>query len=289
MRIFICGGTGTLGHALVRQFFKKRRFRPKVTVYSRDELKQKQMKALYPEIQFVIGDVRDSERLKEASLGHQAFFHLAALKHVDLCEEAVEECIKTNLIGSLNVSKACFTNNIGHCVFSSTDKAVLPINAYGMAKGLSERHFLELNRQQDVTKYSVFRWGNVLGSRGSVLHSFKQSLESKSLVNITHPDMTRFWIHIDDVAQFMASKYEEAKTDEAMIPVMKSAKVLDLADAVAKHLGISDYKTIISGIRPGEKIHECLFTGHDFCLRSDNCEQYNFDELCELVARSLKS
>lgn len=278
----IIGGTGTLGHALVPLLLAKG---TKVTVLSREELKQKKMKQLYPEVKFVLGDVRDYDSLYPHCLGKEAVFHLAAMKHVEIAEENISESIKINLLGTQNVSLACRNAAVSFAIFSSTDKAVLPINVYGMCKAASERLWLDYNRNAEGL-FSVFRWGNVIGSRGSVIHSFVSSLSEKNNVSVTHPKMTRFWIHIDDAARFMLNNYKEAGVH---IPPIKAATVLDVAEACALYLGVKDYKVNYIGVRPGEKLHECLDYDEleNFNWSSNTAEPLSKEELYSLVERTL--
>lgn len=279
--VLIVGGTGTLGKALLDLIGHKRNY--SITVLSREELKQKQLMDIYPNVRFVLGDIRDHHSLSSHFLGKEVVFHFAAMKHVDMAEHNPEESIKINLIGSLNVAKAAIANNVRYCVFSSTDKAVLPINNYGMCKALSENYFLTQNQLQDITKFSVFRWGNVLGSRGSVIHSFLTSLKETKSVNITDPRMTRFWIDIKDAAEFILDHYEGGSPDMPMIPPMKACRVVKIAELCARHLGIKDYKVNFSGIRAGEKLHEAIFSSHEICYRSDTTEEYSDDEILKMI------
>lgn len=279
--ILIVGGTGTLGKALLELIGQNPGY--KITVLSREELKQKILIPKYPRVKFVIGDVRDYESIVPHCLGKDAVFHLAAMKHVDMAETNSEESIKINLLGSMNVAKAAINGGAGVCVLSSTDKAVLPINNYGMCKALAEKHFFYLNDVQKITRFGVFRWGNVLGSRGSVIHSFVKSLKEEKRVYITDARMSRFWIDIYDAAKFMLDNYESPNEKEAMIPHMRGARLLKIADLCASHMAIRDYKIEYTAIRPGEKIHECLYSDHSHCVRSDTCEQYSDDELLAMI------
>lgn len=276
MKYLIIGGTGTLGHAVAPLLSGY-----DITIFSRGEYKQKLMKSKFPDFKYVIGDIRDPDSFPREN--YYGVFHFAALKHIDICEENISECIKTNILGTENVRDFALDRYIPCCVFSSTDKAVLPINAYGFAKAMGEKIFFEANAKKSVTQFSVFRWGNVIGSRGSVVTAFKNSLLKEGKIYLTHPDMTRFWITYDRAAKFILENYQGGLLDEAMIPEMKAAKVSDVAEAIAQVLGVSDYDTEIIGIRPGEKIHECLRSEHDSCFRSDTCEQYSMDELKALV------
>jgi UDP-N-acetylglucosamine 4,6-dehydratase len=238
-------------------------------------------------VRYVIGDIRDKASLKPVVAGADVVFHVAALKHVDVLEANPTEAIKTNILGTFNVAEAAMEAKVPFVVFSSTDKAVLPINTYGMTKAASERYLLNLNAQQDVTRFSVFRWGNVMGSRGSVVHFFQDTLHKDGLVKVTDPRMTRFWIHIDDAVKFMLDKYECAPANDVMIPPMKAASILDLAHATAKAIGVPKYQVQLCGIRPGEKIHETLHSSHEFCLRSDTAEKFTVPELQAMVERAL--
>ncbi len=279
--ILIIGGTGTLGKALLELIGNKRNC--KITVLSREELKQKQLMDLYPGVRFVLGDIRDRTSLDPHFLGKEIVFHFAAMKHVDMAEMNPEESIKINLLGSLNVAKAAIANGVRYCVFSSTDKAVLPINNYGMCKALSENYFLSQNKAQDATKFSVFRWGNVLGSRGSVIHSFLASLKETKSVKITDARMTRFWIDIRDAARYILDNYDSAEASSTMIPPMKAAKVLKIAELCARYLNISDYQIEYTGIRAGEKLHECIFSDHSICYRSDTTQEYSDEEILKMI------
>lgn len=285
MKIVIIGGTGTLGNCLIERL----RDTDEIVCFSRDELKQQEMKRRFPDVRYVIGDIRDKASLKPVLAGADSVFHVAALKHVDVLEANPTEAIKTNILGTINVAEAAIEAKVPYVVFSSTDKAVLPINTYGMTKATSERYLLNLNSQQDTTKFSVFRWGNVMGSRGSVVHVFAQSLKTESMVRVTDPRMTRFWIHIEDAVDFMLKNYEFAPRYDVMIPEMRAANVLDLAHATANVVGVPRYQIHTCGIRPGEKIHEVLHSSHDYCLRSDTADKYSLDELQAMVERALNA
>ena len=283
MNILVIGGTGTLGSNLLARLSPEH----DVTCISRDEQKQQAMKRDYPRVKFALGDIRDPSSIERFFDGMQLVFHVAALKHVDVVEDNPQEAIKTNIYGTINVADAAMRYDVPHVIFSSTDKAVLPINVYGMTKGISERYLHSLNDIQTSTKFVVYRWGNVAFSRGSVIHSFASTLQLKGEVNITDERMTRFMIHIDEAVEFMLSNYRSAGRTEVMIPPMKAAKVVDLARATASVLNIDKFDVKIVGIRPGEKIHECIESNHDFCVRSDTAPQFTDQELRDMVARVL--
>ncbi len=282
--VLIIGGTGTLGTALIPRL-KAKKFN--ITVLSREELKQKQLISNFPYVKTLLGDIRDYDSIERACYGKTVVFHLAAMKHVDMAEANIEESIKINLQGTLNVAKACLKGSVGFAHFSSTDKAVLPINVYGMCKGLSEKVWRDYNRF-DSTRFNVFRWGNVIGSRGSVIHNFVKSLKEEGKVYITDTKMTRFWIHIDDVAKFLADEHDiYNQMTDALIPPMKGSTILRLAEMTAFYLG-TKFKVEKIPVRPGEKIHECL-DYHDGLARWDSDhEAYTDQELLDLIARTLE-
>lgn len=281
--ILLFGGTGTLGHALAKIIDRSGY---ECTVVSRCELRQKEMHQKYPKFHFILGDIAGNEWKRQIKSRPFVVFNLAALKHVDIAENNVEQCIRVNLQGTINTADWAMDVGVPHYVFSSTDKAVLPINTYGFAKGLSEKYLYSMQGKRD-TAFAVFRWANVLGSRGSVLHAFKKSLLEEKKVYITHAQMTRFWIHIDDVAEFMWERKLTPSVDNPHIPEMKASSVLDLAHATATVLGVPKYQIQTIGIRPGEKIHECLYSGHDRCINSNTAKQYTLDELEDVVRRAL--
>lgn len=282
MKFLIVGGTGTLGTCLTEKLLAEKH---EVICFSRDEAKQQLMKAQFPDVRYVIGDIRDKQSLRPVMAGVDVVFHVAALKHVDVLEDNPTESIKTNIIGTSNVAEAALENGVRHVVFSSTDKAVLPVNVYGMSKAISERYLLGMNKNQDKTRFAVYRWGNVLGSRGSVVHAFVKCLREKGGVQITDGRMSRFLIHIEDAVDFMLKTYADAPSDRVLIPPMKAATVVALAEAVADILNMKDFGVSFIGIRPGEKIHECLESNHDYCVRSDTCEQFTHEELKTMLRR----
>lgn len=271
--IVIFGGTGTLGHALARIYAKKKE---DVTIISRCELKQKQMAKKFPNFKYIVGDVRDHHW--KHMVKPDMVYNLAAMKHVDTAEFNPEYCYDVNVNGTINTCKWAI-DHYAKYIFSSTDKAVLPINVYGASKMVAEKFVLSQGR-------SVFRWGNVLGSRGSVLHAFKESLEKEKKVYITSTDMTRFWIHIDDAARFMVEN--SGILSGVHIPEMGAAPVIDIAKATAVVLGVQTFEVVETGIRPGEKYHEVLESNHDWCFRSDDSGiRLPFDILIGMVERAL--
>lgn len=278
--ILILGGTGTLGTALIKKLYGKNR----ITVLSRNEHKHQEMKREYPQVKFVLGDIRDYESIESHFQNQEVIFHVAAFKMLDHLELNPLECIKTNIIGSQNVAKAAMYWGVPFVMFSSTDKAVSPINTYGFCKATSEKLFLHYNKSQSKTLFSVYRWGNVCASQGSAIPFFVNCLKNGLEVPITNREMTRFWIRIEDAVDFIVSSFmKDEVRDNVQIPKgMKSAKVLDIVHALSKLLNIKGYKTKIVGLRPGEKIHELL----DINYSSKTAPKYSEEELFNLLKGS---
>jgi len=261
--VLITGGTGSFGHryvsTLLEQYDLKR-----LVIYSRDELKQYEMAIKFQEhedvMRFFIGDVRDAFRLKEAARGIDIIIHAAALKHVPIAEYNPMECIKTNIHGAENVIQAALDNNVAHVMALSTDKAANPINLYGATKLASDKLFVAANNMSGGrTKFAVVRYGNVVGSRGSVVPFFKKIIkEGADSLPITHKDMTRFWITLQQGVNFVLQCMERMEGGEIFVPKIPSVRIVDLAKAIAPDLPI---KTI--GIRPGEKLHEIMCPADD--------------------------
>ena len=261
--ILITGGTGSFGHryvsTLLEQYDLKR-----LVIYSRDELKQYDMAMKFQGhenvMRFFIGDVRDVSRLKEAARGIDIIIHAAAIKHVPIAEYNPMECIKTNIYGAENVIQAALDNNVEHVMALSTDKAANPINLYGATKLASDKLFVAANNMSGGrTKFAVVRYGNVVGSRGSVIPFFKKLIkEGADSLPITHKDMTRFWITLQQGVDFVLKCMERMDGGEIFVPKIPSVRIVDLAKAMAPDLPI---KTI--GIRPGEKLHEIMCPADD--------------------------
>lgn len=274
MKYLITGGTGTLGKALVERLHLDN----EVIVFSRDEFKQQQLRKQYPHIRTIIGDVRNYFGLKMALRGVDVCIHTAALKHIDVIEDNSYEGVQVNVMGTQKVINAAEANNIKHVIFCTTDKAVKPINVYGMTKGIAEKMILSRNNQSS-TQFSSFRWGNVIGSRGSALDGFIKSLKNERRVYVTSTEMTRFWIKIEDAVQFVLFNYKNAPKDEVLVPSMKACPVILFVRAIATVLGISTYEIVETGVRRGEKIHEDISSA----INSKNAPQYSFEEMVELV------
>jgi len=263
--ILITGGTGSFGNHFV-QTIVDRYVPKKLIIFSRDELKQYEMAqtfsaSKYPFMRYFIGDVRDYNRLEMALRGVDVVIHAAALKHVTIAEYNPYECIHTNVIGAENLARAALRNGVKQVLALSTDKAVSPINLYGASKLAAEKIFIAANniRGADPTVFSVVRYGNVVGSRGSVVPFFKKLLaEAAQSLPITDAEMTRFWITLSQGVDFVLSSLACMQGGEIFIPKIPSMKIIDLAEAMKPGI-----KTHIVGIRPGEKLHECMLTSDE--------------------------
>jgi UDP-N-acetylglucosamine 4,6-dehydratase len=262
--VLITGGTGSLGKALVSHIFASYPQVKKVIIFSRDEQKQFQMaqeypKATFPQIRFFLGDVRDEQRLIRAFQGVDIVIHAAAMKHVHLAEYNPDECIKTNIGGAQNVIHAAIETSVSHVVALSTDKACAPINLYGATKLTSDKLFVAANniKGSNPIRFSVVRYGNVMGSNGSVIPFFiKKRKEGK--LPITDTSMTRFNISLQGGVDMVMHAIKYAWGGEIFIPKIPSYKIMDVAKAIAPECEIE-----LVGIRPGEKIHEEMITESD--------------------------
>jgi UDP-N-acetylglucosamine 4,6-dehydratase/5-epimerase len=255
--ILITGGTGSLGHALTRDLLTRSDI-DKIIILSRDELKQYEMGKKFPDerMRFFVGDVRDKERLRRAFEGVRYIIHAAALKQVPSCEYNPYEAVKTNVFGSQNVIEAAIDKGVEKVIATSTDKAVQPLNLYGVTKACMEKLVVQANAYsiKGRTKFSVVRYGNVMGSRGSVIPFFK-SIAFTGYLPITHPDMTRFWLTLEQAVEFVLQSLYRMQGREIFVPKVPSMRITDLADAICP-----ECEKKIVGIRPGEKIHELLIT-----------------------------
>lgn len=263
--ILITGGTGSFGQKFIETVLE--RYKPaRLIVYSRDELKQYEMAqrfdpAKFPAMRYFIGDVRDRDRLNLAMRGVDIVIHAAALKHVPIAEYNPMECIRTNVDGAENVVRAAMDAGVSRVVALSTDKAANPINLYGASKLASDKIFVAANNitGSNGTRYSVVRYGNVVGSRGSVVPFFQKLIAEKSdHLPITDARMTRFWITLEQGVNFVLSSLEMMQGGEVFVPKIPSMKMTELASVMAPHLPQK-----IIGIRPGEKLHEVMVTADD--------------------------
>ena len=265
--VLITGGTGSFGHRYASTLLKKYNLK-RLVIFSRDELKQYDMEMKfrqyedlnYDVMRFFIGDVRDKARLEEAMCDIDIVIHAAALKQVPASEYNPMECIKTNIHGAENVIQAALANNVDKVIALSTDKAANPINLYGATKLASDKLFVAANNMSGGrTKFSVVRYGNVVGSRGSVVPLFEK-LISKGVgqLPITHEEMTRFWITLQEGVDFVLKNMERMQGGEIFVPKIPSVRIVDLARAMAP-----DFSIKIIGIRPGEKLHEIMCPADD--------------------------
>lgn len=261
--ILITGGTGSFGRAFISKILAH--YQPnKIIVYSRDELKQYEMEKEFnnkKRMRFFIGDVRDLERLKLAMEGVDICIHAAALKHVPIAEYNPIECIKTNINGAINVIDSAIACGVEYILALSTDKAASPVNLYGATKLCSDKLFVSANNIKGgkKSKFCVVRYGNVVGSRGSVVPFFKHLLlQGAKSLPITDERMSRFWITLDEGVNFVIKSLERMQGGEIFIPKIPSMKIVDLARALAPELPFE-----IIGIRPGEKLHEVMITKDD--------------------------
>ena len=269
--ILITGGTGSFGKKYVKTLIE--RYTPKkIIIYSRDELKQFEMQQVFnaPCMRYFIGDVRDKERLTQAMNGVDYVIHAAAMKHVPASEYNPTECIKTNINGAENVIHAALFHNVKKVIALSTDKAANPINLYGATKLVSDKLFVAANNMSGghQTLFSVVRYGNVAGSRGSVVPFFEKLIdEGQTEIPVTHPDMTRFWITLQDGVDFVLKNFSRMLGGEIFVPKIPSMRIIDLAKAMAPNLDIK-----IVGIRPGEKMHEIM------CPSDDSYHTYEYHD-----------
>ena len=268
--ILLTGGTGSFGRAFAKEILKRCPTLKRLVIFSRDELKQFEMaqefpKEKYPAIRFFLGDVRDQQRLKRALEGIDTVVHAAALKQVPAAEYNPFEFIKTNIMGAQNLIEACLDARVRRVVALSTDKAAAPVNLYGATKLCSDKLFIAANNfrgERDI-RFSVVRYGNVMGSRGSVIPFFLEKAR-EGVLPITHPDMTRFNILLEEGVDMVLWALENAMGTEIFVPKIPSYRITDVAKAVAP-----DCKIEVVGIRPGEKLHEEMITTSDSATTID--------------------
>jgi UDP-N-acetylglucosamine 4,6-dehydratase len=258
--VLVTGGTGSFGKKLTELMWHK--YHPhKLIIFSRDELKQHEMRQVYPDpegsiMRYFIGDVRDVDRLRRAMNGVDIVIHAAALKQVPACEYNPIEAVLTNVMGARNVIEAALDMNVKKVMAISTDKAVNPVNLYGATKLVAEKLIIQANAYAGIgpTRFSCVRYGNVMGSRGSVIPLFLQQRNNGS-ITVTDPRMTRFWLTLDQVIEFVISRIEQMRGGEVFVPKIPSMNIMDLARTIAP-----DCEVKVIGIRPGEKINEVLIS-----------------------------
>ena len=289
--ILITGGTGSFGKAFVRTILDRYPDVKRLVVFSRDELKQFEMAQLFPEsrypaIRYFIGDIRDESRLRRALEGIDVVIHAAALKQVPAAEYNPFECIKTNVLGAQNLIEACLDSGVKRVVALSTDKAAAPVNLYGATKLCSDKLFVAANniRGDRDLRFSVVRYGNVMGSRGSVIPYF-MAKKSSGVLTITDPAMTRFNISLQEGVDMVLWSIDNAWGGEVLVPKIPSYRITDVAEAVGP-----ECRQEIVGTRPGEKIHEEMITSSDSFNTVDlgryyailpSTPIYSIEEYCE--------
>jgi UDP-N-acetylglucosamine 4,6-dehydratase/UDP-glucose 4-epimerase len=274
-KILITGGTGSLGTALTKRLLKTNV--ETIRIFSRDEWKQVKMQSEITDnrLRFFIGDVRDKERLSRALKDVNIVIHAAALKQMPVAEYNPFEAVKTNVLGTENLIASCLDNNVEMVLGIGTDKAVSPVNTYGATKFLMERLFISANffKGNQKIKFATVRYGNVLGSRGSIVPIFINQIQNGKKITITDPEMTRFNITMDEALNLIFRAIKNAKGGEIFIPKLKAYKVGDMKDAIIEGLNSNTESEVIS-IRPGEKIHEFLINTDELRNTFENNEDY---------------
>lgn len=259
-KILVTGGSGSWGNELVRQLLPQN---PKeIIVFSRNECSQVEMERIFEDrrLSFCIGDIRDREALVRACEGVDYVFHLAALKHVPVCEEQPYEALKTNVMGTHNVIEAAIENKVKKVIYISTDKAANPSNFYGMTKAVGEKLIVQANLLKCDTKFVCIRGGNVLGTNGSVIHLFIKQIKEKGQVGLTDKHMTRFFLTLQEAIGLVFKVCGDSLGGEIFVMTMPTCQIIDLAQVLAEALGKKEIDIVELGVRPGEKIHEILLT-----------------------------
>ena len=283
-KVLITGGTGSLGSALTQRLLTENV--DTIRIFSRNENKQLEMDSKFHDdrLRFLLGDVRDYNRLTRACEDIDIVFHAAALKHVPIIEYNPFEAIKTNVIGSQNVIDACLEEDVEKAICIGTDKAVSPLNTYGATKLLMEKLFITasnyLKKERHKTKFIALRYGNVLGSSGSVIPKFINQIKNNEKITITNSNMTRFSISIDEALDFILKATEIGKGSEIFVPKLRAYSLMDVKDALFDLLGKTDEQIV--GIRPGEKLHEILINNDEM----NYCWEYQ--EMYMIVDPSLR-
>ena len=283
-KVLITGGTGSLGSALTQRLLTENV--DTIRIFSRNENKQLEMDSKFHDdrLRFLLGDVRDYNRLTRAFEDIDIVFHAAALKHVPIIEYNPFEAIKTNVIGSQNVIDACLEEDVEKAICVGTDKAVSPLNTYGATKLLMEKLFITasnyLKKERHKTKFIALRYGNVLGSSGSVIPKFINQIKNNEKITITNSNMTRFSISIDEALDFILKATEIGKGSEIFVPKLRAYSLMDVKDALFDLLGKTDEQIV--GIRPGEKLHEILINNDEM----NYCWEYQ--EMYMIVDPSLR-
>ena len=291
--ILITGGTGSFGRQLVKEISN---LSPKkVVIFSRDEDKQYVMKQdladeeISKRLSFVIGDIRDYERFYSTSKDMDIIFHAAALKQVPTVELYPYEAVKTNIVGTYNIVRAAVARKVKNVISISTDKAVKPVNAMGMTKALQEKIILSDDLQKDTTKFSCVRYGNVLGSRGSVIPLWDSKIKKNKPLPVTHPDMTRFMLTLGEAIHLVFYALKNAKGGEIFVKKAPATKIVDLAKVYAENItGKNDYPIEYVGRRAGEKIHEVLVSEEEMRNVKEMKDHYIIHRELDFDLASLK-
>ncbi|MGE1163233.1 polysaccharide biosynthesis protein [Peribacillus simplex] len=274
-KILVTGGTGSWGYELVRQLLD---FEPsEIRIFSRNESNQFTMKQEFdnnPKLHFIIGDIKEKDALLEACQGVDYIFHLAALKHVPVCEDQPIEALKTNVIGTQNVIEAAISCNVHSVVNISTDKASNPSNFYGLSKAMAERLIIHANTLNTKTRFVCIRGGNVLGTNGSVIHVFKKQIKEKGKIGITDLNMTRFFLTIEEAIKLVFKATFESIGGEIFVMKMPSCKIIDLAEVLIQVSNKGNVDVEVLGIRPGEKLHEILLSEYESTTAITYDEEY---------------
>ncbi|WLD94953.1 polysaccharide biosynthesis protein [Alkalihalobacillus sp. AL-G] len=262
--ILITGGTGSWGHELVKQLLEKK---PKeIRIFSRNEASQVHMQHEFDNdsrLTFIIGDIREYAGLAKATKGVDYIYHLAALKHVPICEHQPYEALKTNVLGTQHVIEAAIENNVEKVIYISTDKAANPSNFYGMTKAIGEKLIIYANLLSSTTNFVCVRGGNVLGTNGSVIHVFKRQINQKGEIRITDKRMTRFFLTLHDAIKLLFKATYESRGGEIFVMKMPTCKIIDLAKVLINESEKPDVEIVETGIRPGEKLHEILLSEYE--------------------------
>lgn len=261
-RIFVSGATGSWGQVLISQLLKKYDVE-EIICFSRGELQQVLMKRKFnnSKLKFVIGDIRDYDSVEQATRNVDYIFHLAALKHVPVCEENVQETIKTNISGTTNIVNAAMKNRVKKVIDVSSDKAVEPINLYGMTKAVGEKIIVQANDLSDYTKFVCIRGGNVMGSSGSVIPYFIEQIKAGGPITVTDLRMTRFFLTLEEAIELLFKASIDSIGGETFVMNMPACYIKDLADVLMDVYGIVDVTEV--GMRPGEKLDEMLISHHE--------------------------
>ncbi|MGV8980200.1 SDR family NAD(P)-dependent oxidoreductase [Clostridium sp.] len=261
--ILITGGTGSWGNELTTQMLE---MNPRqIIIYSRSELNQVNMERRFnnPKLKFIIGDIRDYESIKQATKNVEYIFHLAALKHVPICEQQPNEAIKTNITGVKNLISAAIENNVIKVIDVSTDKAVEPVNVYGMTKAIGEKLIIHANTISDNTKFVCIRAGNVLGTNGSVVPYFIDQVKRCNEITITDPKMTRYFLTLKQAIQLIFKAINSSIGGETFVMKMPGYNIIDIARIIQEEFGDENCSLKIIGKRPGEKINEVLISKYE--------------------------